>query len=279
MDPKLALDELAKLRESYQSDRKQQKINILLEGESGSGKTYILRTARLPIHVDSFDPGGTKSLRAGSVSIESGDIIVDTKYELENPKDPSAFHKWTVDFDRRLKSGYFDQFGTYVLDSSTMFSEAIMNYVLKQAGRAGQTPQRNHDYVPQKTHLTNNLKQVLNLPCDVILTGHLKAVDDPVDVITINNEVQPKTIMRFLAVGQAMTTIPLLFDEIWITSVVRGPEGLKYRLILESTGTYLARSRLLGNLTGKKEPYYEADIKKTLRLCGYPVEDKPKLGA
>lgn len=278
MDNKLAMDELAKLRESYQSDRKQQKINILLEGESGSGKTYILRTARLPIHVDSFDPGGTKSLRSGAISIESGDIIVDTKYELENPKDPSSFHKWTVDFDRRLKSGYFDQFGTYVLDSSTMFSEAIMNYVLKQAGRAGQTPQRNHDYVPQKTHLTNNLKQVLNLPCDVILTGHLKAVDDPIEVTSMDGQTQPKTIMRFLAVGQAMTTIPLLFDEIWITNVIRGPEGLKYRLLLESTGTYLARSRLLGNFTGKKEQYYEADIKKTLRLCGMTVEDKPKLG-
>ena len=49
------------LRTLYASTASQQKRNFLLLGDSGSGKTQCASTAPRPIHIFSFDPGGTKT--------------------------------------------------------------------------------------------------------------------------------------------------------------------------------------------------------------------------
>ena len=56
--------EFAKLKSMYQEDVQSKTVNILLLGESGSGKTFLMRTAPGPVHIDSFDPGGSTSLRS-----------------------------------------------------------------------------------------------------------------------------------------------------------------------------------------------------------------------
>ncbi len=81
-------DELKKVKEYYEGDHLQKRFSALITGETNTGKTFLLRTARKPIHIDSFDPGGTKCLEA---YIRKGDIVVDTRFENEDPEDPSAF--------------------------------------------------------------------------------------------------------------------------------------------------------------------------------------------
>lgn len=262
-DPK---EEFARIQQAYKDDPKQSSFNALVLGESGTGKTFLLRTARRPVHIDSFDPGGSKNLLDW---IKSGDVVVDSQYESEDPTKPFAFSKWKKEFDYRLRGGYFDHIGTYVIDSATTWSEAIMNSILQKAGISGQAPRFTKDYVPQKIEIRNYLRKCLDLPCDFILTGHAEVKEDVDD--------QGRTVMkfRFMTTGKGVTTVPLLFDEQYFLITRRSPRGPEYKMIVQNDGIYPARSRLAGN--NKLSPLEEPDIKKLLKKAGLPAEDKPKL--
>ena len=66
-----ALTELKRVKEYYNNDPLQKRFSAIICGETNTGKTYLLNTARFPIHIDSFDPGGTKCLDPW---IKKGDI-------------------------------------------------------------------------------------------------------------------------------------------------------------------------------------------------------------
>lgn len=262
----MALDVRAdaeKLRTMYMEDPRQSTFNALITGETGTGKSYLLRTCRFPAHVDSFDPGGTKGLRKW---IKKGDIIADTRYEVEDPLKPTAFNLWNTIFKQRLMDGYFDHLGTYMLDSSTFLAEAIMNWVLKKAGLAGNPPRWAHDYEPQKYQIRNHLNILTSLPCDFIMTGHLEGHKDEVTG-TMN--------YRYMTVGKGTVLFPLKFDEIYVMVPKETSKGVEYRLMTQSTGTYVAASRIGSG--GVFDQYEKPDIKALLKKAGYPCEDKPSL--
>jgi hypothetical protein len=266
-------NELQKVRDYYTGDPLQQRFSALVTGETNSGKTYLLRTARKPIHIDSFDPGGTKCLLD---LIEKGDVIADTQWEADDPFSPDKFAKWMKAIDVRFQIGYFDHFGTYCLDSATTWGDAVMAYGMASKGRAGEAPQHRHDYMPQKVYMVNYIKKLMRLPCDFILTGHLKENRKVIYIDTKTGVAREEVNFRFYTTGQAVVTIPLLFDEIY---VIIGEDGRgqapKRKMLIDSLGTYVARSRLKGN--GKLEPTEEPDIKKLLKKAGLKWEDKPKL--
>ena len=273
--------ELKRVKDYYSSDPLQKRYSALITGESGSGKTFILRTARKPVHIDSFDPGGTKCLRPW---IEKGDIIADTQWENEDPYNPSVFKEWMKATDIRIQQGYFGMFGTYALDSLSTFGDAAMNFQLddpikKDGGhesksRAGELPMFRRDYNPQKIHIINRIKKLMTLPCDFIVMGHLKAVDEIVGM-TKEGEAISKVIYRLLVTGQAVVTVPLQFDELYVLQGKEGSSGLVRKLVVEAQGKYIARSRLKSD--GFLDPEEEPDIKKLLKKIGLEWEDKPKL--
>lgn len=252
------------LAEKYKNDRKQTSFNLLLLGEMGSGKTFLIRTARKPVHIDSFDPGGSKGL---SDFIAAGDIIVDSRYESEKPLKPFAFAEWKTVMDSRIRSGYFNHIGTYVLDSSTTWSKAIMNDILKKAGLAGTSPRFTKDYQPQKTAIENAIYEMLDLPCDFILTGHLEPFTDEAD--------SGRTRFRYMTTGKGALVIPTLFDEVWVMDPKETSNGVEYRILTQNTGTYTCRSRLAKK--GMLNQYEKPDIKEILKKAGKNAEDLPKL--
>ena len=101
--------EAERLRTRYASDPRQHSFRVLITGESGTGKTHLLRTARRPVHVDSFDPGGTLVLRD---LIERGHVVADTIYETEDRTNPTMFREWARTFTQRVNGKYFESFGT-----------------------------------------------------------------------------------------------------------------------------------------------------------------------
>lgn len=257
------LAEARRVRELYNNDIKQRSFNALVLGELGAGKTFLLRTARKPVHIDSFDPGGTKCLQD---YIDKKEIIPDTMYESEDRLNPSMYQEWKTRFENRRKMGYFDKIGTYVIDSSTSWAEAIMNRILQKSGIAGEAPRFTKDYVPQKMEIFNMLSKCLDLPCDFVLTGHLEQYEDALD----------KTIRyRYMVVGQGTVIIPTKFDEIYVLIPKETSEGVTYRLLTKNTGTYTARSRLAKG--GKLDTYEKPDIKEILRKAGMDTSDKPLL--
>jgi len=265
-------NELVNLRKHYEGDPLQKRFSVLITGRTGSGKTYLLRTARRPIHIDSFDPGGTKCLRD---LIASGDVVADTRWESEDPFAPTAFDKWKGSTERRLAMGYFDHFGTYCLDSATTWGDAAMNDQLKSRSEAGNVPNWGKDYVPQKVAMVNYIKKLMHLKCDFFLTGHLREIEEVLSVDPKTNIAHKRTEYRFFTTGQAVVTIPLLFDELYVLIARETSGGLDRRLLVEAQGKYIARSRLKGKgILNAEEP---ADIKALLKKIGLPSEDKPKL--
>ena len=251
----------AELKKLYQEDPRQESFNLLLCGETGTGKTQLLKTCPQPIHIDSFDPGGTKHLRD---EIDQG-IIIPAIYEGDDPMKPSKFKQWEKDMQERVRSGYFDYMGTYALDSSTTWASAIMNKVLADDGVPGIAPRFTKDYTPQKTKIMNWLKVILNIPCCVVVTGHLEASKD---------EVEGTVSYRYMTTGKAEVLIPLEFDEVWVTDTKKSAKGLQYRVVTARTGPYLATTRI-GR--GKFETYEEPDVMKLLKKAGFPAKHKPLL--
>uniref|UniRef100_A0A6M3JC86 Putative ATPase domain containing protein n=1 Tax=viral metagenome TaxID=1070528 RepID=A0A6M3JC86_9ZZZZ len=261
LDIKKEAEDLIQL---YQHDETQDKFNLLLTGEHGTGKTFLLRTARKPVHIDSFDPGGTKCLRD---YIAAGDIIADTRYEREDPTDPTVYKLWYPKFKERIEAGYFDQMGTYCLDSSTSWSMAILAAFMKKSGVDMSTvPDYKKHYHFQKFDLRTYIRKMLSLPCDVILTGHLQQYED---------KMQGKLKYRYLTTGDGSIIIPTLFDEFYVATTVETSEGVSYKILTERTGPYEARSRLKKG--GVLDTYEEPNIKNILRKAKMDTSDKPRL--
>jgi len=265
-----AQDELKKVKEYYSEDPLQKRFSALITGDTNAGKTFILRTARKPVHVDSFDPGGTKCLLD---LIKTGDIVADTQWETDDPFEPKAFAEWKRAVDRRMHVGYYDQFGTVCIDSATTFGEAIMNYGMGSRGRAGEVPQHRKDYNPQKVEMTNYIRKLMNLPCDFILTGHLRENKELIMVDASTGVRREDITYRFYTTGQAVVTIPLLFDEVYV--IVGKGNPPKREMLIDSLGKYVARSRLKRD--GKLDATEPPDIKALLKKAGFSHEDKPKL--
>jgi hypothetical protein len=262
LDIKKAVSEIQAL---YDSSVTTKYYRALIFGDIGTGKTSILDTCRMPLHVDSFDPGGTKVLRRG---IAEGRIIVDSRYENEDPKEGKAVVLYEKTFKERKDNGYFNYFGTYALDSMTTLGIAAMNFILKKRGRKDGIPQSGagaeNDYVAQRSVLEPLIRDILTLPCDVILIAHP-------DLRTDENT--SKKFIGPLVTGQMSMTLPLMFDEIYAAMVQTTKDEPAYVLLTRQNGIYRCRSRL--SKEGKISMYEEQDIKKILAKAGYPTEDKP----
>jgi len=262
--------ELEKVKKHYASDSMQKRFSAIVTGESNTGKTYLFRTARFPVHIDSFDPGGTKCLKQW---IKSGDIVVDTSWETEDPFNPKVFAEWKKVNEIRLKIGYFDQFGTYGIDSLTTFAQAAMNAQLALKGRAGEAPLHRQDYNPQKIEIENRIRRLMNLPCDFIITGHLKEERRLISIDKSSGAKQEEVTHRLHITGQAVITVPLLFDELYV--LIGKGVNPRRKMLIDSLGEYIARSRLKGGdkLVAEEEP----DIKGLLKKVGLNWEDKARL--
>jgi len=265
--------ELKKVKEYYEGDPLQKRFSALVTGETNAGKTFLLRSARFPVHVDSFDPGGTKCLRD---LIASGDVVADTQWESDDPFSPDKFAAWMKATEIRLQIGYFEKFGTYCIDSATTWGIAVMNYQLAGQEDAGGVPKHRRDYNPQKVHMVNYIHKLMRIPCDFILTGHLREIRKLVRVDAKTGINYEDIKYRFYTTGQAVITIPLLFDEIYVLS---GQDGKgrepKREMLIDSLGEYVARSRLKAN--GKLDAVEPPDIKGLLKKIGLDWSDKPKL--
>lgn len=265
-----AKSELKKVKEFYAQDPMQKRFSALVTGETNAGKTFLLRTARFPIHIDSFDPGGSKCLKPW---IDKGDIVVDTSFETEDPFDPKVYAAWKQTTERRLALNYYDQFGTYCLDSLTTLANAAMGYGMAKSNRAGEVPQRNKDYNPQKVEIENQVHRLMNLRCDFILTAHLERLAKLKSIDKQTGIRYEEIEYRLLITGKAVITVPLLFDELYVL-VGKGTPPRR-EMYTDSLGEYIARSRLKSE--GKVEAIEKPDIKALLKKIGLDWQDKPKL--
>jgi hypothetical protein len=254
--------EIQDLHGIYQKDQRGDTFRLLLTGDTGTGKTYTARTAPKLVHIDSFDPGGTQSI---DDLIEAGEILADTRFEQDDPNNPMAFNLWESSFDRRLRMGYFQHINTYYLDSITKMSDAAMNLVLKEKGRPGGVPQQD-DYLPQMTKISRMINKISALPCNIVCTAHLDLKED---------KVSEALIYRVMITGKLSIRIPLLFSEVYVMTVKETATGTRYAFLTQSTGRYVARTRL--GKGGTFDKYEVPDIRALLKKAGKPSHDRNTL--
>lgn len=252
--------EFEEIRARYAEGMKHSGYNAMVYGYMGSGKTHLLGTARKPVLIHAFDPGGEKTL---ADQIESGEVLVDARFQSEDAKKPTAFRSWEREFDRLRNSDFFEHIGTFAIDSITTWSEALMNAILKAQGRAGGIPQM-QDYLVQINTIRDYVKIITALPCDVILTGH---------VDTEKDEVTGRITTGIMVTGKLKEKIPLLMDEVYMTMAKETSKGIEYSILTRNTGLFKARTRIGRN--GTFDTYEEPDIKHLLRKAGMNTDDKP----
>lgn len=265
----------AKARDKYQARRVS--FNNAIIGPPGSGKTFSLRTARKPVLIYQFDPGGAESV---DDLIQAGQIFV-TEYLEPDANAPVAFRAWERDFAAHQKSGLFDQIGTIALDV-TMWSRACQTAILHANGRKfapggkselghgrGATPylMEMRDYGVLKTTLSQYLGMLTGISCDFVALMHQKE-----DWEGEGNEARLVGYVPLIT-GTLAQEAPLLFDEVYYTLVSRTAAGPKYEWITAPDGKRAARSRL--SQTGKLLPKEPQDFKAILKKVGRDTADLP----
>jgi len=251
--------EFEMLQKMYAENVKE-KFNALIYGGMGTGKTRLLKTARGPIFIDSFDPGGTNTLRD---EIKEGKIYVDTRWEKENPKNPTVAAAWEKEYERRKREKFFDQLGTYAIDSVTTFSDCFANHYLKAKGRSGDYLYQ-QDYNPIMASLSAAIKDILSLPCDVIFIAH----ED-----TDKDEASGRLFVGPSFIGKSSRNkYPVWFDEIYCATTKTTASGIEYQLLTRANGMYKARTRI--GKEGIFNTYEKPDIKYLLKKAGIDPSDK-----
>ncbi len=257
LNVKKTLDEMRALY--HESDR-EGTFNALIIGNPGTGKTSLLTTCRMPVVIHSFDPGGTK-LKVLKPLIDSGQVIPDTRFEVEDRPLPTAYKLWEKTFYAMRKSGIFAHIGTYCLDSCTSWAEAMMHQILKEHKGIPLTPRtlpKIEDWQVQKNTMRDEIMSMCALPCDFILMSHIDYDKD---------EGTGKILAAPMVTGNFKTKMPLLFDERYYMSVTGG----KFQLQVHPSGLFDASTRMCGEDADTK---MAPDIKALLKLAGKPCEDK-----
>lgn len=252
--------ELSAIKDLYDSNPKLSTMRALIAGGTGSGKTTSLRTARKPVLIHSMDPDGTVSIRD---EIAQGGIYVDTRFESDDPKDPKTWMAWEAEYFRLKRGGIFDSLGTYAIDSATTWSNIAMNLTLKKKGRPAGTPQQD-DYLPTMILLENAIKDMVTLPCDIILIAHEDLDKD---------EVSGRMFAYPLFIGKLKQRIPLLFSEVYFAQTKESSKGTEYTFLTQATGMYKARTRLGAN--GRFEMYEKPDFMHLRRKAGLSTAHLP----
>jgi hypothetical protein len=256
--------------------------NILLLGESGAGKTYLLRDMPGPIYVDSFDARGQDTNRA----LFGPNYFVDTRYEKISYKTPNGFSKWEDTFMYLRDSGFFEQIGTYVIDSITGWSRALSYYIadrmmkIGEAKSKGDSAKANREYgILQLSdyNITLNLTvsylhEMFALPCNVVIIGHLA------DKWSYDE----KGIGTFL--GREMTldgqkVIREIFNntsEVWVVKPKLKSNSDIERVLYTAPTSFFdkARTRIGADVF---EPIEKPNLRELLSKAGYDTTDKPPL--
>lgn len=247
-------------------------VNYLLYGGIGVGKTFFARTCATPLVVDCFDPGGYQSLlQAGKDSTNPalvlGKNLMVFDFSNENPSAPEMYLEWVESMSNRISKGFFNHVGTYMLDSITTFSSAIMNRVLmmNQKIHDPRATIEKGEYGPAQNFMMSALRIILNLPCHVIVTAH-ETID--------KDELRGSIVTRTPAlIGKQRTAVPLLFSEIYrVTAEVSDSKGFKSILQTAPCMQNQARTRIGG---GIYDVFEEGTMRSLLQKVGITLTNKP----
>lgn len=230
-----------------QIDSKDKKT-VLVYGKSGAGKTIFGTSFPTPIFVADFDGKISSAASYWQDSKRLGEIEVG-RFTVDNgSKEPDA----TRPFRRFVK--LFNELGgisaekfpykTFMLDSITTFATALMDECMLQNADSARskmgavTVPNLKDYGISINAFKNIISQVLTLPCNVVVTGHISTEKDELTGEILN---QP------LIFGKELPNwLPIVFEEVYHVYCDRKDGKGIYLAQTQQDRKYVARSQIRG---------------------------------
>lgn len=220
---------------------------IYVQGDSGSGKTVFACSFPTPIYVFDFDGkvGSSASFYANDKE-RLGRIEYDTYLPKSGDKTDVPFVRYNtklVELENAAKTNAFP-YATIVLDSSTLYAQAMLKEVVRQNPGIKRMPVNLgdptsiQDYGIFASHFTQMLVRLLSLPANVVVTGHISTDKDELTGEIIRGP--------FLPGKQAPQMVPILFEEVYRAYAETKDGKASYFAQTQSDGRYKCRSQIKG---------------------------------
>lgn len=208
----------------------EQFFKVLVVGDYGSGKSIFASTFPTPAFVFDFDKG--------ILSYRGKDFDY-TSYNID-PKGWIEFEKDFIEVKKKVEAG---EYKTLIVDSTSTLSDLAMERAMQLDPKRSATggPVWNSHYSIVKNLVEGKIRQVMQLPCNLIVISHLQIVKDEETGAIIGT--QP------LLPGQLSLKLPGYFDEVYYAFAKMKEGKPQYLLQTATKGHYKARSRISGEKT------------------------------
>lgn len=214
-------------------------LKVLLYGASGTGKTCYSVSAPGPIFVFDFD-GKISSAKKFLESTQPGKIDEIEFEQLPLAKTANTYERFQALLSRMEELAAKGEFKwkTIVVDSITMYSDALMAGVIRQnpgVKRYNANIPVMQDYLFHTNYFKQDMGRLLSLPCNVICLGH---------ITTEKDEHTGEIIHKPLLSGKLADHLPRIFTEVW-RSFVDTKDG-KHKAQTRSDGKFICRTEIPG---------------------------------
>lgn len=221
------------------------KLNMLLLGDSGAGKTVTSTSFPTPLFAHDFD--NKLSSAANFWRKYNPEQVAGIEYQEYTDPDPvklfAIYNTWLINAEKQAKEGAFP-WKTVTLDSITLFSSALMRIILAQ-NPGVKSPIITAPDVPAVQHygifgirFQEYIKRTLALPCNVIMTAHISKEKD---------EASGLWVFRPMVAGKNAEWLPIVFREVYRQYAETDKEGkTKYLWQTASDRYYTCRTEIPG---------------------------------
>jgi len=216
-----------------------EKAKMLIFGDSGAGKTISSCSAPAPILVLDFDnkvasaarflkyTGKEAKLKQISVEVYSTNRVVDRPYE--------KFKAKLAELEVLSKQPKFP-YETVVIDSLTLMSEALMQWVIDSnpgIKRMVKGVPVMQDYMVATPEMKTTLGRVLSLPTNIIVVAHIKNEQNEQ-----TGEIKSKPLLS----GQLADYAPKVFKEVYYAFTRRKGNDVEYLAQTRNDGRFECRT-------------------------------------
>lgn len=218
---------------------KEDKLKALIFGDAGAGKTTFSVSLPGPVLVLDFDKKITSA--ANYWADKKPEIIENTEVKQfpmnKVNQDPYLKFRAIMDeCDKQVAEGKF-KYNTVVLDSLTIYSEALMNHVIKTnpgIKRAIKDVASLQDYLVAANLFKQDMGRFLDLPANCIAIGHVKRIQNE-ETMEVKNQV--------LLSGSLANYAPKVFREVWYASSSVEKDGKPiHKFLTRNNGKYECRT-------------------------------------
>lgn len=247
-------------------DSSKGKVNFLIYGKSGVGKTVMLETVPGRIMLHNFDPGGPVSL---SAAFKEQHSIFD--FSADDLSNPTSYRKWEKVITEMAKDKVFDNIDFLVIDSITLMSAMCMAAIVKKmdTDKGGKVKDPRQYYGMFFEYMQTVFIKLSGLPCNLIVLGHMQENTDEAGKL-LGREIN--------LLGKSKIFLPCIFEEFYymdikskgFTEKVNGKDvtvSRDIRYFLTQKGAYYdCRTKIGRGIFDKEEV---ADISYLLKKAGY----------